>query len=307
VVNAASYQPITASLAPGELIILYGTGLQSVSMITTGGIAFPTTLGGVSVTIDNIACPIYYVLPGQLAVIVPYALAANTTGLANIQVTNNGAKSNVVQMYFSDTAPGSFSQTVNGLGLAAARHALTGALVTTASPAQPGEYISLYLTGLGTVTPAVADGSLGPSTTLSLADVNTAGNLFVYFNDYGAKGTTGNLGVIQFAGLAPGLAGLYQINVQVPKTGLVSGDNVYVELVTDSADVNQIQIPYGAPVTGGTSLKPARPAGVGAHAAARSNMRSNAGKPLNRPVRGGAQASCTTVARTGVRGTCIVN
>ena len=44
--------------------------------------------------------------------------------------------------------------------------------------------------------------------------------------------------------IAPGLAGLYQINVQVP-TGLGAGDNVYVELVTDFADVNQIQIPYG--------------------------------------------------------------
>jgi uncharacterized protein (TIGR03437 family) len=239
-----------------------------------------------------------------LAVIVPYSLAQNTTGFANIQVTSSGAKSNIVQMYFSDTAPGSFSQTSNGLGLASALHATTGQLITPANPAQPGEYISLYLTGLGTVTPTVNDGALGPTTTLSLADVNTAGNLFIYFNDYGPKGTTGNQGTVQFAGLAPGLAGLYQINVQVPKTGLASGDNVYVEIVTDSADINQIQIPYGAPVTGGTSARPARPAGVGAHAAARSS-RIKVGSALTRPVRGGAQASCTSVARTGVRAVCI--
>jgi hypothetical protein len=44
----------------------------------------------------------------------------------------------------------------------------------------------------------------------------------------------------------PTLAGLYQINVQVPSTGLGVGDNVYVEIVTDAADVNEIQIPYGA-------------------------------------------------------------
>ena len=49
----------------------------------------------------------------------------------------------------------------------------------------------------------------------------------------------------EFAGLAPGLAGLYQINVQVPTSGLVAGDTVYIEFVTDAADVNQIQIPYG--------------------------------------------------------------
>lgn len=105
VVNAASYQPITASLAPGELITLFGSGLSAVTQTTAGGIAFPTTLGGVSVTIDSIPCPIYYVSATQIAVIVPYSIATNTTGLANIQVTNNGVKSNVVQMYFSDTAP----------------------------------------------------------------------------------------------------------------------------------------------------------------------------------------------------------
>ena len=42
------------------------------------------------------------------------------------------------------------------------------------------------------------------------------GNLTVYFNDYGENGTAGNPGNIAYAGLAPELAGLYQLNVQVP-------------------------------------------------------------------------------------------
>ena len=63
--------------------------------------------------------------PTQLSVIVPYEVASNQTGLANIQVTNNGVKSNVVQMYLTDAAPGSFSQNENGIGLAAALHAAT--------------------------------------------------------------------------------------------------------------------------------------------------------------------------------------
>jgi uncharacterized protein (TIGR03437 family) len=242
VVNAASYQPITASLAPGELITLYGTGLSPVTMTTAGGQPFKTTLGGVSVSIDSIPCPIYYVSPTQLAVIVPYALASNQTALANIQVNNNGTMSNIVQTYFQDAAPGSFSQNQQGIGYASALHAASGTLITKTAPAQSGEYISLYLTGLGTVTPAISEGALGPTGTLSVADQFTSKNLFVYFNDYTAGASVA--GTIQFAGLAPGLAGLYQINVQVP-TGLGAGDNVYVELVTDFADVNQIQIPYG--------------------------------------------------------------
>jgi len=250
VINAASFQPITASIAPGELIVLFGTGLASTTLTTQGGNAFPTILGGVSVSIDGLTCPIYYVSPTQLSVIVPYGVASNMTGLANIQVTSNGVQSNVVQMYLTDAAPGAFSQGANGIGFAAAVHAATGAEITTANPAQPGEYISLFLTGLGPVLPTVSDGLIGPSNPLSIADVYSSGAFGVFFNDYGPDGSTENLGTIEFAGLAPGLAGLYQVNVQVPTVGLASGDNVYVELVTDAADINQIQIPYGTSSSG---------------------------------------------------------
>jgi uncharacterized protein (TIGR03437 family) len=199
------------------------------------------------------------VSPTQISVIVPYEVASNKTGLANIQVTNNEVASNVVQMYLSDSAPGAFSQNQNGIGYAAAVHAATGALVTSNDPAQPGEYISLFLTGLGTVSPSISDGALGPLNPLSVSDLYNAGNLTVFFNDYGPDGTAGNPGTIEFAGLAPELAGLYQINVQVPTNGLASGDNVYVEFVTDAAEVNQIQIPYGqssgaAPISEQTTL-----------------------------------------------------
>jgi len=298
VVNAASYQPITASLAPGELITLFGTNLSPASPPPPiqGGTAFPTTLGGVSVTIDSLPCPIYYVSPTQLAVIVPYGVASNQTGLANIQVTNNNVQSNVVQMYLTDSAPGSFSQNLEGIGLAAALHASTGALINSGNPAQPGEYISLYLTGLGTVTPAVSDGALGPTSPLSQSDLFGAGSLGVFFNDYGPDGSLGNAGNIQFAGLAPQLAGLYQINVQVPTSGLAAGDNVYVEFATDAAQVNQIQIPYGSASANSVAAAPSL-ATISSMRAARvrasrlAAMRSQAGRPMaHRVARRGVPA-----------------
>jgi uncharacterized protein (TIGR03437 family) len=302
VVNAASYQPITASLAPGELITIFGSGLSSTTIVTQGGQAFPTILGGVTVSIDNIPCPIYYVSPTQLSVIVPYEVASNQTGLANIQVTN-GASSNVVQMYLTDASPGSFSlettpalmtqsgqPSVDGIGYSATLHAATGQLVTPTNPAQPGEYISVFLTGLGTVTPTITDGALGPSSTLSWADVNSAGNMVVSFNDF-FNGSTQNQGTIEFAGLAPGLAGLYQINVQVPTSGLGSGDDVYIEFSTDAADVDQIQIPYGSSGAA-TTLKPPvqalRARGALVKAAHVREMRSKGAKPATRRVRRGA-------------------
>lgn len=246
VFNAASLQPITASLAPGELILLTGTGLSSTSQSRAGGQAFPTTLGNVQVMINQIACPIYFVSATEISAIVPYELASNQTGLANIQVINGSATSNVVQMYFDDSAPGAFSQGQDGIGYAAATHAATGQLVTPANPAQGGETIVLYVTGMGTVSPAIQDGAVGPSSPLSYSDLFDAGNLAVYFNDYTTGGSAA--GNVLYAGLVPTLAGLYQINVQVPSTGgLGPGDNVYVAFSTDMAFVNQIQIPYGSP------------------------------------------------------------
>jgi uncharacterized protein (TIGR03437 family) len=285
--NAASFQPVTASLAPGEDIALFGTGLSSVTMSIQGGQVFPTTLGGVSVSIDGVLCPLYSVSPGQINAIVPYGVASNQTGLANIQVTSNNVPSNVVQVYLTDAVPGSFSQTQNGIGLAAALHAATNQLITAANPAEPGEYISLFLTGLGTVTPAITDGALGPSNPLSYSDLFNAGILGVNFNDFNPNGSTGNPGNIQFAGLVPTLAGLYQINVQVPTSGLGAGDNVYVEFISDAADVNQIQIPYGF----GSSDRPATAARQSARAASIRAMRSHAGKPTTRRLRGGVPAA----------------
>jgi len=191
-------------------------------------------------------------------------------------------QSNVVQMYITDAAPGSFSQNASGIGYAAALHAATGQLITAANPLQPGEYISLFLTGLGTVTPTITDGALGPSSPLSIANVYTAGNLSVYFDDY-VNGSVGNMGTIQFAGLAPSLAGLYQINVQVPAGVLGAGDNVYIEFVTDYADNDQIQLPYGTSSTARIEARGTRPLGR-THAA---RVRSDGPKPLNRLPRGG--------------------
>jgi hypothetical protein len=115
-----------------------------------------------------------------------------------------------------------------------------------------------------------------------VADVNGAGNLSVYFNDY-TSGSTGNPGTIQFAGLAPGLAGLYQINVQVPTSGLGSGDDVYVQFFTDAADVNQIQIPYGTS-SGVGAAAPSLVKASRVKASRIAAMRSQRNKPMSRRV-----------------------
>jgi uncharacterized protein (TIGR03437 family) len=206
VVNAASSAPFTAGIAPGELITLYGANLAS-STTVASTLPFPTTLGGVQVLINNVAAPVYVVSPGQISAIVPYSI---TTPIAQIQVVNNGTKSNAVTSYVNQSAPGVFTNPTGGLGYAAALHA-NYSPVTTKSPAVVGETISVYVTGLGGVFPSVPDGTAGPSSTLSTA----VATIQVYVN--GVQATT------SYVGLAPGLAGLYQINFTIP-SGVTAGN-----------------------------------------------------------------------------------
>jgi uncharacterized protein (TIGR03437 family) len=88
--------------------------------------------------------------------------------------------------------------------------------VTSSNPAKAGETILLFVTGLGLVSPAVSDGTPGPINPFS-----TVTNTISVFID-GLPATT------SFAGLAPQLIGLYQINVEVP-AGVSSG-NVYLDI-----------------------------------------------------------------------------
>lgn len=231
VANAASFAPVTASIAPGEMIALSGSGLSPESKAIEGGQTFPKTLSGVRVVINGIDAPIYYVSPTQIAAIVPYA---TQIGPASIQVMNNGAASNMVTAFVAAAAPGIFTQQANGLGYAAAIHAATGAPVTAANPAMAGEYVALFATGLGTVTPGIAEGAVA---SLAAADHR----ITVRFDDYGNASFRN--GKVTYAGLAPGLAGLYQVNVQVP-AGVGPGD-VYLEIAADGVDVNQVTIPIG--------------------------------------------------------------
>jgi len=158
--------------------------------------------------INGIAAPLYYVTQAQLSAIVPYGV---TSGVAQIQVINNGVASNTVTMETAVTAPGVLTQSQNGLGDGDVVH-LDGSLVTPNSPAQAGETVSLFLTGLGAVNPAIADGAAGPTLPLS----NAVSTIQAFIG--GAAATVG------YSGLAPQLAGLYQINLTVP-TGLTAGDN----------------------------------------------------------------------------------
>ena len=207
VVNAASYAPFTAGIAPGELLSLFGSNLAADSKISDV-VPFPTTLAGVQVTMNGIAAPLYYVTPGVISAIVPYGI---TGAVVQIQVNNNGTLSNTVTNFVAATAPGILTLAQNGQGTGVVLHSDYSS-VTPDRPAKIGETVSVFLTGLGAVTPAVADGAVAPIDPYSLASSTIGADI-------------GNVtATVGYAGLAPGLAGLYQVNLTIP-TGVSVGTN----------------------------------------------------------------------------------
>ncbi len=235
VLNAGSYAPFTTGISPGELITLFGTNLApSFAQATTT--IFPNKLGNpsVQVFIDGIAAPLYYVSPTQISAIVPYAVS--TYPIATIQVKNNGVASNTVTEFVNSTTPGVLTSPANGISVAAALHS-DYSLVTEKSPAQPGESISVYLTGLGGVFPPIQDGYPGSSDASSL---NTTTNTIAAL----VGGTTAT---VLYSGLAPGLTGLYQLNITIP-TGLTAGDNL-LDIEGPDSYSSEALIPVGSGVT----------------------------------------------------------
>jgi uncharacterized protein (TIGR03437 family) len=94
--------------------------------------------------------------------------------------------------------------------------------------AAAGQVVVIYCTGLGATTPAVASGQAAPSNPLARIDsppVVTIG---------GAPAT------VQFAGMTPGLVGLYQLNVVVPAG--VSGAAVPVAITHQGVTSNTVTI-----------------------------------------------------------------
>src|SRR5206468_4103526 len=136
----------------GELLVLNGTNMAD-GLTVAPGVPFGFMLGGVQVFINNRPCALYYVSQTQIAAIVPYA---TVEPVARIQVVKKGVASNVVTAFVYTTSPGAFSLTSNGIGLAAARH-LNNSIVTENNPAHPNEFVQVFVTGLGDVSPAILD------------------------------------------------------------------------------------------------------------------------------------------------------
>ena len=222
-------------LAPGSLASLYGTNLAGATVVADAAPPWPTRLGGSSMTIGGANVPLFFISPGQINFQVPYFNGAGLTA-ANLTITE-GTLSTTVTVTITPYAPGVYTTNSQGTGQAAAIIAGTATLAAASGafpgsrPAQKGEFVSLYCTGLGAVRNRPELGAPSPSSPLPLALTTTMPLV-----------TVGGVNAsVSFSGLAPGYVGLYQVNVQVPANA-PSGDAVPVILNIGGVTANTVTI-----------------------------------------------------------------
>lgn len=217
IVNAASQLP--GPLAPNAIATVYGTNLSwdtyAIAASDLVGGSLPQTVHGVNVFVNNIATSIFYISPTQINFLVPYELGS---GPAKIYVARDGVRGPDASVQLNDSSPGLFQWNGN---LAVAEHGdpsvcasdpsaeSAGCVVSSEFPASAGEIIVLYAVGLGHTSPNTQSGFLVQQAT----QITSPSSLQVLLNGNPVPSQN-----IFYAGLTPGFAGLYQVNVQLPNS-----------------------------------------------------------------------------------------
>jgi uncharacterized protein (TIGR03437 family) len=219
VYNAGSFQ-LGNAIAPGEVVTLIGAQLAA-SAQTAATVPLPTSLSDVSISIAGTRAPLFYASPGQINFEVPTGLSLGIADMAVIR----GANVTHRAVNLVSSVPGIFF--VNGVP--AVTHSKDFSLVTAANPATPGEYISVFCSGLGPTNPSVTAGQAAP---LSLVPLQAQVVAVV-----GGRETP-----VQYSGLVPGSIGLYQVNFQLlPDTSLENTD-LYIMIGTPRTSTNDVPL-----------------------------------------------------------------
>lgn len=161
-------------IAPRMLVSIYGTGLAQST-----------------VTLNKAAVQTSYVSDTQINALIPENAAQ---GLNSLTVQNGGG-SHTVNVFLESAFPAVFSLDQSGNGAAAALNAQNSVIVSSTAPLHAGEYLELFLTGLGT----------------------TARRIGLDFAQVQPTVTVGGVACpVTYAGTAPGFPGLDQINCVIP-------------------------------------------------------------------------------------------
>jgi uncharacterized protein (TIGR03437 family) len=229
IVNAADNQ--SGALAPNTIATIYGTNLSystaAISLTDIQNGRLPTLLGTdeTQVIISGGPANLYYVSPTQINFLVPPNLLALP---AQVFVTVDGLHGPLLEMTLADAAPGLFQLDPQ----TAVATFSDNSVLTAQSPAKPGDVVILWATGLGQTDPQPIYGVL-PTAAAPLADGASLSILL--------DGAAVPASAVFYAGVAPGFAGLYQINFVLPTS---TGANPEIRLQVGAAiSIPEIHLP----------------------------------------------------------------
>ena len=207
--NAASFA--STFVAPGGFVAVFGQEMAGATS-QSNTLPLPSQVSGTQVLMAGRPLPLLYVAPGQINAQVPFNLAVNSTQQL---VVMRGSSISVPQdVVVAAAQPAVYTQDQSGSGPGVIVD-VNNALLTASNPAKAGDIVVIYCNGLGAVNPPVPEGvaATGLSSTVNPLTATIGGIP----------------ATVQFAGLTPGIPGLYQVNAVVP-AGLPSGTQVPVVL-----------------------------------------------------------------------------
>ena len=221
VVNSADQ---TSPVAPGGLITVFGTNLSPVN-IATSEIPLPTALANSCLVVNGVPMPIIFVSNTTINAQLPF----NVDGSATLTLRTPGGTSDNYLLNILPAAPSVFRTGTAGpqTGLATITRDDNGQLITPTNPINPGDTVTILLTGLGATNPGSTAGipSSQPTPVLVSPTVTLGG---------------APMGVI-FAGLVPGAIGVYQIDVLVPRQ-IPSGLTVPLVISSPGGSATEIDV-----------------------------------------------------------------
>ncbi|HEV3119900.1 MAG TPA: hypothetical protein VGY58_22765, partial [Gemmataceae bacterium] len=202
VVNSAS--GMGGAVAPGELVVVYGSGLgpaQVAGAVINSSGKLSKNIAGTSVLFNGVAAPLVYVRTDQVAAIVPNAVAGHPNVTVQAQFQNDSTAA--VSLPVARTMPGLFTLDQSGHGQGAILNE-DGKINRSDNPAPHGSIVVLFATGQGLTSPDLPEDEL-------------AGDPLPEPLDPVTVTIAGKQAEILYAGAAPHLAGVMQINVRLPR------------------------------------------------------------------------------------------
>src|SRR5215831_17620826 len=246
IVNASNYT--AGPFAPNSVVSIFGTGLaRSTHALASddiiGGL-LPTEMNFVRVYVENQPAPVLFVSEKQINFLIP---SMQNKGTVRIRVVVENLSGPEITVSVVDCAPALFALS----DTYAIATSADGKLLTPDAPAHPGDFIVVYLTGLGKTSAKPYPGEI-PRTADWILDTSLA--LLKVSLGPVVLDSTHNPTLIKYAGVTPGSGGLYQINLAIPD-GV--GTDPEIKVMGDTTS-SGLRIPI-RPVekTGATFLPPA--------------------------------------------------